>query len=89
MRPKLPQPLKSVCDIVAGNNRAVQRPDRCADYPIRFNTGFVERLVGTRLITYVGTTALHNEHDLSGKPFVKQTIFPLCSKNVDVLKRPV
>ena len=70
MRPELPQPLKPVRDTVARDNGAVQRTDRRANHPIRLDTSLMERLVGTGLIASGSAAALHDKHDLTGKPHV-------------------
>ena len=65
--PKLPQSLYPPSDWVACNNKAVDCTDRSADHPIGLDTGFVERLIGTRLVSARRAAALQNENDLTGK----------------------
>jgi hypothetical protein len=44
-RPELAQPLQPGLDFVPGDDGSVDGADRSANNPIRFDTGFVERLV--------------------------------------------
>ena len=61
--PERPQPLQPQGRRIAGDDGAVDGADRYARYPVRFESGFLKRLVDTRLIGAQRTAALQDERD--------------------------
>ena len=51
--------------LISRNDTRVDRTDRGADDPIRFDAPLVQRLIHTNLVGAQGSTALENEYHLS------------------------
>ena len=67
--PELAQPRQPVLRRVARNQARVDRADRGADDPVRFDAGLVQRLVDARLIRAERAAALQHKYDLARLEF--------------------
>ena len=50
---------------IAGDQACIDRADRRADDPVRFNAVFVQRVIDARLVGAERTSALQNQDDLT------------------------
>ena len=66
--PEFGQRVDPLMRLIADNQTGVDGSDRCADDPIRFDAGLMQRLIDTRLIGSKGAPALEDERDLGRLP---------------------
>ena len=72
LQPEFSQPRHAVLRGVAGDQGGVDRADRGADHPVRFNAGFLERLIDAGLIGAERAAALEHQNDLAELGLVHQ-----------------
>src|SRR3984893_7305495 len=66
--PELAQASQTVLWTVAGNDCAVDCPDRRPDDPVRLDAGFVKRLINPRLGAAMGAAPFRQNCDHPGLP---------------------
>jgi len=63
--PEFAEVFETSTGLVARDDGCVDRADRGADHPVRFDTGLVERLIDTALISTERPAALKHQNDLA------------------------
>src|SRR6187200_1587344 len=61
--PELAQRWHAIVSLVTGDERSVDRPDRCSNHPVGFDAGLVQRLVDTGLIGAERAATLQHHDD--------------------------